>query len=224
MEGRGKGEIMEQSRGEGLQPTGKFSSSESDASGCSRSKKDEVYQAVLRAALELDSKRGHLKWTISDLSRKSETTRSLIYYYFGPNKEAILIEAVRLIGEELFGLSRSRLAMWRSGKIAESIWASRMMLEQQPMLHAFFIHHRTLDTFVGVQIREFEKKHIQKVKYFFPNLSDQERKIITGLMTGLVFTQDLDQESLRVAVGKCIGPLIEKQASQKNPNSITKEQ
>jgi len=188
-----------------------------------QSSKDQIHRIILVAALELDSKRGYLRWTISDLSRRSKTTRSLIYYYFGSDKEKILIEAVRLIGSELFGLSRTRLALWKSGKIAESIWESRKMFERHPQLHAYFIQQREADTSVGQEIRELEKKHLQKVKHFFPDLTTQERAMITSMIVGLVFARDIDQESVAFAVEESIGRLRQKQAGHRNTNPITDE-
>ena len=48
--------------------------------------KDETFWSVLYSAIELDFKRGHLRGTMSELSRMSNVTRSLIYYYFGKSK------------------------------------------------------------------------------------------------------------------------------------------
>ena len=43
--------------------------------------KEKVYFAVCSAILKLEIEKGHLKWSITDISKVSEITRSLIYYY-----------------------------------------------------------------------------------------------------------------------------------------------
>ena len=52
--------------------------------------KDETYWKILDAVIALEIRRGHQKWTISELSRLSGITRTLIYYYFGKSKLEIL--------------------------------------------------------------------------------------------------------------------------------------
>jgi len=44
--------------------------------------KDDTFWKVLNTAIILDFNRGHLRWSMSELSRSSGITRSLIYYYF----------------------------------------------------------------------------------------------------------------------------------------------
>ena len=46
--------------------------------------------------------KGHLKWSLSDISKHSGVTRSLIYYYMGKEKEQILEEAIRFMLELFF--------------------------------------------------------------------------------------------------------------------------
>ena len=94
--------------------------------------KDESYWIILSSAMDLDVKKGHLKWTMSDLSRKSKITRSLIYYYFGREKAEILEEAVKLIGHELAGLNEERLEMWKRGEFLDSLLAAREIIEKAP--------------------------------------------------------------------------------------------
>ncbi|TNF29269.1 MAG: TetR family transcriptional regulator, partial [Deltaproteobacteria bacterium] len=39
--------------------------------------------------------KGHLEWRLSDIAKDADVTRSLIYYYFGKEKDLILEEAFR---------------------------------------------------------------------------------------------------------------------------------
>jgi len=138
--------------------------------------KDETYWKILRGALELDFKKGHQRWTISELSRVSGVTRSLIYYYFGKSRESLLTEAVRLIGEELFGLSTERLKLWEAGRGEESIRASRRMALEQPFLLGFYFSNRFRPSAVGREIRELEKKHLARLRRLSPKPPEQLRQ------------------------------------------------
>ena len=162
--------------------------------------KDETFWSVLNSAIELDFRRGHQRWTMSELSRTSGVTRSLIYYYFGKSKESILLEAVKLVGEEFFGLNESRVELWQKGQIVESVLLSRGLLEKAPFMTAFYVVHRDKETDLGQSIRQLESEYRQKLQRFFPKNSPAELDALFALFSGLVMTPRLSQESVQTAV------------------------
>jgi AcrR family transcriptional regulator len=152
--------------------------------------KDATWWSVLRAAIELDIKRDHLKWRMSDLSRASGVSRSLIYYYFGRDRSAILSEAIRLFGEPLSGIAKNHMDLWDRKAYAEALFKARQILERIPQIFIFYLLHRNAESEIGELIRQFEKKGIQKRKKFFPSLDDQGARALYSLQMGI-----------------CIGPL-----------------
>ncbi len=162
--------------------------------------KDETFWSVLNSAIELDFRRGHLRWTMSELSRVSKVTRSLIYYYFGKSKEAILLEAVKLTGEEFFGLNAGRLELWKQGQIAESVLQTRRLMEKCPHMGTFYMVHRDEQTEIGASLRLLETEYKQKLKHYFSRASDPSLEAIFGLFMGLVITPRLSDEAVRKGV------------------------
>ncbi|MCO5144432.1 MAG: TetR/AcrR family transcriptional regulator [Oligoflexia bacterium] len=162
--------------------------------------KDETFWSVLNSAIELDFLRGHQRWTLSELSRNSKVTRSLIYYYFGKSKEEMLLEAVKLIGEEFFGLKNTRLAMWGEGKVAESVLLSRKLLEKSPCMGSFYMVHRTANSPIGEALRKLEEDYKAKISKFLSGKSSVEYEAIFALFLGLVLTPRLSDDSVRKAV------------------------
>jgi hypothetical protein len=155
------------------------------------SKKDEKYWAVLNAAVSLDIRFGHQKWAMTQLSRQSKVSRTLIYYYFGKSKLGILREAVNLFGAEFAGETPERLAMWKEGRIAESILKSRALLGLIPPLIPFYLLNRELDNELGDAIRLKEKFFKTKLLSFFPHLTaDQVNGFFAGFW-GAVFAPGL---------------------------------
>jgi AcrR family transcriptional regulator len=152
-----------------------------------RATRDETFWKVLNSALELDFKRGHLKWTMSELSRKSGITRSLIYYHFGRSKAAILTEAIQVIGDELIGMSPERMDLWRDGQWAVSLNRARAVAEQCPSLICFYFMHRERPTEVGEGLRAVDKRFIEKQSIFFSGLSQAERVALYAFFFGLTF-------------------------------------
>lgn len=162
--------------------------------------KDETFWAVLNSAIELDFRRGHQRWTMSELSRNSKVTRSLIYYYFGNSKEGILLEAVKLIGEEFFGLSASRVELWQKGQIPESVLQSRDLLARSPHMGSFYMVHREAPTQIGESLRQLEKEYKQKLKRFFTNASEDTIDAGFALFLGLVITPRVSDAAVKKAV------------------------
>lgn len=162
-------------------------------------KKEEIYWSVLNAAILLDFKRGHMRWSMSELSRTSKVTRSLIYYYFGKSKESILLEGVKMIGEEFFGLNPARLDLWAKGKIAESVIETRRLLEKSPNMAAFYMVYREDESQFGKSIQALEREYKQKLKKFFKG-SDSSMESIFGLFMGLVIAPALTDEAVHKAV------------------------
>src|SRR4051812_25454632 len=107
-----------------------------------QTKKDDAYWKILNAAIALDFRKGHQKWTLSELSRTTGITRSLIYYYFGKDRGSILNEAIRLLGEDFFGFTTAKLKLWSEGKVAEAVLTTRKAMEFSPALPAFYLAHR----------------------------------------------------------------------------------
>ncbi len=165
--------------------------------------KDEAYWNILSSAMELDFKKGHLKWTISDLSRKSKITRSLIYYYFGRSKIGLLSESVRLIGEEVIGLTPERKAMWERGEFLESLKASRSVIDRAPYIASFYLQHRSRDSEVGESLRKMESSFKRKLKNFYSHLDKTRINTIFSLYWGACFTPDLEEENL-VQIIECL--------------------
>lgn len=161
--------------------------------------KDKVYWRILNAAILLDIRWGHLKWSITQLASSAKVTRSLIYYYFGRSKSDILLHAVKLIGLEFAGVTEKRLSFWAEGKFADSFNNSRKMLAQTPALIPFYDINRDRDTEIGALIRGHEKAFRSKIKRFFPDLSDADVNSVFALFVGIVFSNQLDEKGVENA-------------------------
>lgn len=162
--------------------------------------RDVTFWKVLNAALELDFRRGHVKWTMSELSRKSGITRSLIYYHFGRSKMAILDEAVRVIGEEVVGLGSERMDMWRRGEWAASVRASREMVVKAPHLCNFYLSHRERPTEIGAALREIEMNYLKKLELIFLGLPPAGVRALFGLFFGSIFAPLVNDEAIEYSV------------------------
>ncbi len=181
--------------------------------------KDDTYWAVLNAAIALDFAKGHQRWTLSELSRSSKVTRSLIYYYFGKSKENILTEAVKLMGEEVFGLNPARKDMWTKGEIAESVVITRKLLEKSPHIMAFYMVHRTAESEIGKSLRELESEYFKKLKRFFTTATDTSIEALYCLFLGLVMAPSLSEDAAKQAVAAVLRLSTQPTFSKSSPPS-----
>lgn len=143
---------------------------------------------MLSAAVELDFRKGHLQWTMTELARRSGVTRSLIYYYFGRSKLSIVKSAVKIMGDEIVGMSDRRLKMWRKGQYQESLRESREILEKAPYIGAFYLTCRSWSNELGETVRAMEETLLKKIQHFLPNFGEVEARAVATVYFGMVFS------------------------------------
>jgi AcrR family transcriptional regulator len=171
--------------------------------------KEETFRRVLASALTLDAKLGHLRWSVSQLSEASGVSRSRIYYYFRGAKATILLEAVRLLGKEVGGLTPAQLRHWDRLEIAESVIQARRLLSRFPSLVGFYYSHRGDPTPVGAAIRKIESEHLEKVRRHFHGFPESSLQAVAGALIGLSFSLHLSEEAVREGVAlltRALGP------------------
>jgi AcrR family transcriptional regulator len=158
--------------------------------------KDAKYIKILDAVVRLEVTKGHLRWKMAELSRVSGVQRTLVYYYFGKSKEAILAEALKTIGDEFFGLSPERISMWKEGRMKESILATRARFKQAPHVPQFFFHWRHQPSEVQTALKLLEKRFRDKVKAQFPKIRKDDEEAVYAVFFGLVLVPDLKESVL----------------------------
>jgi AcrR family transcriptional regulator len=173
--------------------------------------KDELFWKILDAALKLDLTKGHLRWKMTDLSRASGVTRSLIYYYFGHSKDSIIQAAINITGEEFFGLSEARQALWDSGRVWESVKRSRELVKSTPHIPIFYLNQRQPGSPFHKAMMELETRHFQKLSLRFPNAHPEMLRAAFATLLGLVTVADISDETLKIYLGVIL----------KNLNGIT---
>jgi AcrR family transcriptional regulator len=132
-------------------------------------KQDEIFYSICHTVLKLEVGKGHLKWTVSDISRESGVTRSLIYYYFGKEKEVILEEAYRYMLDTIFNLKREE-----SLGIKERMKLTVKRLQEMPYLFVLYYLKKNSDTQIGELIRTAEEQLMNNFKKDYPEMSEEE--------------------------------------------------
>jgi len=131
--------------------------------------KEEVYYKICNSVLKLEVAKGHLKWTVSDVARDSEITRSLVYYYFGKEKISILEEATRFTLELIFNTEGKN----KMG-VKERIKATLKKINTMPYLFVFYFISKAENGKIAKLIREAESKLLNNLANDYPNYSKDE--------------------------------------------------
>jgi AcrR family transcriptional regulator len=134
----------------------------------SATSKEEIYFAVCNSILKLEVEKGHLKWTLSDISRESTVTRSLIYYYFGKEKSIILEEAYKFIIDIFFTGGKHGLGV--KDRIKKAVHDTQAM----PYLLVLYYLQRNQDTPFGRMIKKAENMLLDHLQKDYPELSPNE--------------------------------------------------
>ncbi len=127
--------------------------------------KEDSYFKICNSVLKYEVAKGHLKWTISDISRDSGVARSLVYYYFGKKKDAILNEAYKYIIEILYSLRRDE----HKG-LKQRMKETLDRVNSMPYVFILVYLEKNKDSEIGELIRNAEKSVIENLKHSHPNL------------------------------------------------------
>lgn len=153
--------------------------------------KDKLFFDVCNSVLKLEVKKGHLQWSISEVSRDSDITRSLIYYYFGKEKEVILEEAVHFMLTFMFSTEASS---YTDIKKRVSILVERV--NKMPYLLTYFIQEKSKDTKYAEMIMNAENTLLKHLHSHYPHLKEEDIFKIYILELGLVAFQRATTEQI----------------------------
>ncbi len=160
------------------------------ANGAEEKNKNDIYFSICNSVLKLEFIKGHLNWKLSDVARDANVTRSLIYYYFGKEKEALLREACRFMLSFIYTEE-----FMESEDPYQRFIDNREKIKKMPYLLIHFFMQRLLDTELGKEIRRAEEEHFarQIEKYPHNNIDDIHR--IYAVQLGILYYQNFtDQE------------------------------
>ena len=164
----------------------------------SKSKEDYI-ENIMEAVIELEMTKGHLKWRMSDLSRLSGVTRSLLYYYFGKNKKNIFKESVNFYIGKFLDFRVDRAEKIRKGEIVELISLARTRLRKNPYFLQFYAKHRLEETEVSALFQKAENQYFENLRETLPARWRSLARILWALVFGLAVQPSLSEEELKSA-------------------------
>ncbi len=155
---------------------------------------------VIRSLFQLEIVKGHLKWTVTELARKSGVSRQTIYLYFGTKKPKILEQALREICEEYFGLSEERKSLAQKDFVASAL-ITRKLYDETPEFAVFYQtwRHRSAEYKAIFQVCETRYREKLITSKFAQNEADATRihVMLHGLMSAPFLTEKSFIECLK---------------------------
>jgi AcrR family transcriptional regulator len=126
--------------------------------------KEEVFFKICNSVLKKEVEKGHLKWTVSDISRDADVTRSLVYYYFGKEKQNIFDEAWRYMISIFFSFSEET----KQRPINERMHNILGSMKKMPYLFVLFFLKKNEDTPIAQEIRKAEEGLLDILQKEYP--------------------------------------------------------
>lgn len=112
--------------------------------------KEELTTKISQVILQFESQKGSLKWSVSEVSRESQVTRSLIYYHFGRKKNELLLLSLERMMNILFTFKNEDL------KIKERLKRALAYLKEDPSPFIVWYLYRLQDNEFGQYISTIE--------------------------------------------------------------------
>lgn len=165
---------------------------------------DDKYNCILNATLKLESLKGHMKWTMADLSRSSGIGRTLIYYYFGKSKDEIVGESVRGIARNVFALDGERSRAFSKNSVKQSILHAREFVFQCPHALEFYFRWRGTATYMGEILRDTEAAYFKKLEKVAGKLKKHEREAIYCGLIGLVVSPTVSEDAIDMILDRLL--------------------
>lgn len=132
-----------------------------------RDGKEEVFFRICNSVLKKEVEKGHLQWTISDVARDAEVTRSLVYYYFGKEKEKVFTEAWKYMISLFFQFSD----VGKSTPINERMYGILQSMRRMPYLFILFFLQKSRDTEIAKEISKAEEQLLDIFQQEYPSYS-----------------------------------------------------
>lgn len=164
------------------------------------SKAKEVdFDKILSAIIDLEIKKGSLRWSVSDVARRSGVTRTLIYYYFGKDKKHMLVQSVDYYVTLFFGFRLERAEKIKKGEFADLIWTARKRLAEKPTFLQFYTKHRTEKTELSALFDRAESDYLKNLEESLPKKKKHWARLIWALVFGLALQPKVTMNDLLVA-------------------------
>lgn len=157
---------------------------------------------VLNLVLTYEVTKGHLKWKVSDVARRLNLSRSLIYYHFGKSKEEILESCYQLLAEEFYGLNLDLrpLRNLDSRGLESALLRTQSIYLKNPAIVIFYHRWRNEASESKARIVQIEKQFQGRLRAVFPELSELDILALHTIMHGVVTSPFTSLEALRVIV------------------------
>ena len=144
-------------------------------------KKELTFLQISTCVLQLEILKGHLKWKVTDLEKKSDISRSLIYRYLGNSKEEILKNSLQIFTFEFYGFGTRKEITF-----VDRIGLTREFLIRAPEVIQFYQKWRMSISWIQNEFISIEEKFQKNLKKLFAHLSDQEIMTLHSCLHGLV--------------------------------------
>lgn len=145
------------------------------------SKQEKIFHVSL-CIFALELSKGHLRWKVTELVRKSGMSRPVIYRYLGGSREEMLIAALNVFCSEFYGLDGNS----KKQSFATMIGKARELMQQYPEAVIFYQKWRSRESFIQNEFIRIEARFRKKLHKYFPHFDEDQIQVAHTCIHGLV--------------------------------------
>lgn len=160
---------------------------------------EQVQEKIIQSVLHLDVQKGHLKWTVQQVSANAGCSRSLVYYHFGRTKKKILLNCLELLSLEFYGFTSERQSL-PIVSLVESLCQTHRLYQSTPNIAIFYQKWRHIPSEICDKYLEFENRYDAKLVRLFPKANANQRAAIHAIFHGIVTAPFITEEGIAAAV------------------------
>ena len=163
-------------------------------------KEKTLYKLVL-SFFKLEVRKGHLRWSVTDLAKTSGVSRSLVYRYLGNTKNAMVLSCIRCFTHEFYGFSITDIKEFEARFSANVVAARERLVEYHDAI-IFYQKWRSRKSWIRDEFVEIETQFQARLKVLFPNFNDKQIILVHAVLHGLVTAPFIDPQQARITVAE----------------------
>lgn len=151
---------------------------------------------------------GHLKWKATVLSRLSFVSRSRIYEMFGSTKKQIVLSALKLVLDEIYGTFLESRDLNDKNVLLNLLVRSRKAATSSPEILEFYFFNRHKPNAMGALIRNYEERSVIFFNDRIKSKSREDALFARSVIQGIIVSPFLTEQDAEKCFSKLLNEIL----------------
>lgn len=139
-----------------------------------------------REVIKLDVIKGHMQWTVTDISRNSGLSRTWIYNALGKSKHDMLFSSLLNVLDDFFCTTEERIEIFKNQGEIGVLRRSREIFYKYPELIIFYFRFHKANCDFGQLIKSKEEQYFKSFISFHKINNVEDAYLLRAIQHGIV--------------------------------------